>query len=79
MTQNQPPGDGESKVTRLSVNLGPEAAATLREYAERKAVSVTEAVRRAIALLAFADETQRRGASVNVEENGTVKEVMFLI
>lgn len=75
-------GEGEplpGQVVRLSVNLSPKTAGTLREYAGRKGVSVTEAVRRAIAVLAFVDETQRRGSSVNVEENGIVKEVLFLV
>lgn len=63
---------------RLSVNLNPEVADELKAYARRKGVSVTEAVRRAITVLAFVDETQRRGASLNVEEDGTLKEVLFL-
>jgi hypothetical protein len=66
------------RMIRLAVNLGPEAVDVLRKYANRKGVSVTEAVRRAIALLSFVDDAQRRGASINVEENGTLKEVMFL-
>lgn len=66
------------RLTRLAVNLGPEAADVLKDYAARKGVSVTEAVRRAIAVLAFVDETQRRGAAINVEENGVIKEVMFM-
>jgi hypothetical protein len=69
-----PPG----RLVRLAVNLGPEAADVLKEYASRKGISVTEAVRRAIAVLAFVDETQRRGASINVEEDGVLKEVMFM-
>jgi hypothetical protein len=73
-------GDGgpAEKTVRLAVNLGPEAADVLKEYASRKGVSVTEAVRRAIAVLAFVDETQRRGASINVEKDGVLKEVVFL-
>jgi hypothetical protein len=72
------PGATPGRLTRLAVNLGPEASDVLREYADRKGVSVTEAVRRAIAVLAFVDETRRRGASINVEEDGVLKEVMFL-
>jgi hypothetical protein len=73
-------GDGATsgRLVRLAVNLGPESSDVLKEYASRKGVSVTEAVRRAIAVLAFVDETQRRGASINVEEDGVLKEVMFL-
>jgi hypothetical protein len=64
---------------RLAVNLSAESAGVLKEYAGRKGVSVTEAVRRAIAVLAFVDETQRRSGTVHVEENGTLKEVVFLV
>ena len=63
---------------RLSVNLNPEVADELKAYAKRKGVSITEAVRRAVTLLAFVDETQRRGAVLNVEEDGALKEVLFL-
>lgn len=71
-------GGPPDRTVRLAVNLGPEAADVLKEYASRKGVSVTEAVRRAIAVLAFVDETQRRGASINVEKDGVLKEVVFL-
>jgi hypothetical protein len=64
---------------RLAVNLSAETGDVLKEYASRKGVSVTEAVRRAIAVLAFVDETQRRSGTVHVEENGTLKEVVFLV
>jgi hypothetical protein len=64
---------------RLSVNLRPDVADELKEYADRKGISVTEAVRRAIAVLSFVDEAQDRGASLNVEENGSLKEVLFLV
>jgi len=63
---------------RLSVNLNAEVADELKAYAKRKGVSITEAVRRAITVLTFVDETQRRGASLNVDEDGTLKEVLFL-
>jgi hypothetical protein len=67
------------RLVRLSVNLGPEVADQLKEYAGRKGVSVTEAVRRAIAILAFVDSAQARGASVNLKEGGALKEVLFLV
>jgi len=68
------------RLVRLSVNLNPDTADVLKEYAIRKGVSVTEAVRRAIGVLKFVDETQNRGASVMVsDDSGGVKEVMFLV
>lgn len=68
----------DERQVRLSVNLNPEVADELKAYAKRKGVSVTEAVRRAVTVLAFVDEAQRRGAVLNVEEDGTLKEVLFL-
>jgi hypothetical protein len=70
--------DGQDQLTRLSVNLSPAVAATLKEYAGRKGVSVTEAIRRAISILSYIDEAQSRGASLNIEEAGRLKEVQFL-
>jgi hypothetical protein len=67
------------RLVRLSVNLGPEVADQLKEYAGRKGVSVTEAVRRAIAVLAFVDGAQARGASLNLKEGGSLKEVLILV
>lgn len=67
------------RLVRLSVNLGPEVADQLKEYAGRKGVSVTEAVRRAIAILAFVDSAQARGASLNLKEGSSLKEVLFLV
>lgn len=68
------------RLVRLSVNLNPDAADVLKEYANRKGVSITEAVRRAIGILSFVDETQNCGASVTVrDDSGSEKEVMFLV
>jgi hypothetical protein len=61
------------------VNLSPEIADVLKEYAQRKGVSVTEAVRRAVTVLQFVDETQDRGASVVVNDEGAMKEIVFLV
>lgn len=63
---------------RLSVNLNPEVAGELKQYAGRKGISITEAVRRAITVLAFVDSAQSRGASLHLEEEGALKEILFL-
>ena len=77
---NGAPSDQRSdQHVRLSVNLRPDAAGELKDYADRKGVSVTEAVRRAIAVLSFVDAAQDRGASLNIEEKGSLKEVLFLV
>jgi hypothetical protein len=64
---------------RLSVNLSPTVAGVLNAYADRKGISVTEAIRRAISILKYVDDAQGRGASLNIEEAGTLKEVQFLV
>lgn len=63
---------------RLSVNLNPEVAHEIKQYAGRKGISITEAVRRAITVLAFVDSAQSRGASLHLEEGGALKEILFL-
>lgn len=78
-THTAPHGADSDQLVRLSVNLSPEVANQVKAYAGRKGVSITEAVRRAIAILAFVDDAQSRGASLNVEEGGTLKEVLFLV
>lgn len=67
------------QAVRLSVNLTPQVADELKKYAGRKGISVTEAVRRAVTVLTFVDDAQNRGATLNVEENGSLKEVLFLV
>lgn len=65
-------------LVRLSVNLSADVADELKQYAGRKGISITEAVRRAITVLAFVDNAQSRGASLHLEEGGALKEVVFL-
>ncbi len=66
------------QLVRLSVNLSPEVADELKQYASRKGISVTEAVRRAITILTFVDQAQSRGASLHIEEGGVLKEILLL-
>jgi hypothetical protein len=70
--------EGAQPDVRLSVNLKPDVAGALKSYAGRKGISITEALRRAIVILTFVVDAQDRGASLNVEENGSIKEVLFL-
>jgi hypothetical protein len=71
--------DSVQNLVRLSVNLSPAVFGELKTYADRKGVSVTEAVRRAISVLKYVDEAQDRGASLNIEEHGKLKEVQFMV
>lgn len=65
-------------LVRLSVNLSPDVADALKQYASSKGISVTEAVRRAITVLSFVDNAQSRGASLHLEEGGALKEILLL-
>ena len=65
-------------LVRLSVNLSPDVADALKQYASRKGISITEAVRRAITVLTFVDNAQSRGASLHLEEGGVLKEILLL-
>jgi hypothetical protein len=69
------------QTVRLSVNLTPEEADKLKGYADRKQISITEAVRRAISVLLYVAAAQDRGASINVEEGDShsLKEVVFVV
>ena len=64
---------------RLSVNLSPKVADDLKSYAGRKEITVTEAVRRAVAYLAFFDEIAASGGTVTVTEGGKVRDIQFLV
>ena len=75
------PGTGppsQDALVRLSVNLSPVVAETLKEYATRKGISITEAIRRAISIMSYIDEAQERGAELNIEEAGTMKIIRFV-
>ena len=71
--------DGVQNLVRLSVNLSPAVFNELKGYADRKGVSVTEAVRRAISVLKYVDDAQDRGATLNIEVHGNLKEIQFMV
>jgi predicted transcriptional regulator len=57
--------------TRLNVNVNDETAAALHELAERRGVTVTEVVRRAVAALKFLeDEVVCPGQSIELMGRG---------
>jgi hypothetical protein len=73
-----PAAPDSTEVVRLSINLAPAVAETIKTYSRTKGVSITEAVRRAINMLAYIDAAQERGASINIRENGALREIQFL-
>jgi hypothetical protein len=74
------PHEGEDGgQARLSINLSPVIYATLKDYSKRQGITVTEAIRRAISVLKYVDDAQQRGATLNIKEEGNLKEVQFLV
>lgn len=51
-------------LVRLSVNMNPETAAALKEFAANRHLSYTEAVRRAIAIAKYLDDEVTEGRKV---------------
>lgn len=66
-------------VVRLSVNLSPDVADALKNYAARKGTTITEAVRRAVSYLAFFEKETDAGGEILVRsQKGQVDQVKFL-
>jgi len=56
--------NSETALVRLNINLTKESAAALRKLADEQHISVTEAVRRAIAVLNFVQEERKEGRKI---------------
>lgn len=66
--------------TRLSVNINDETASQLRRMAEENGITVTEAVRRSVAVYEFFDNARKSGKKVElVDKNDNSWTVQFLI
>lgn len=69
----------EPNTVRLSINLAADLAAVLRGWAERKQISATEAVRRAIAVWNFVETEIAKGNKIAViEGDGAIREVIVV-
>lgn len=70
---------GQEKFVRLSVNLSPETADVFKTLSTQKGLSITEGIRRAIAVWKFLEDERSRGNEIAVlEADGTVRKVVFL-
>jgi predicted transcriptional regulator len=70
----------ESRYTRLNVNLNEETATALKEIARKRDVSVTEAIRRAIAILKFIEDETAAGHRIQIADarSGKVREIVLM-
>lgn len=70
----------EGTLTRLNVNLNQETANALKELAQRQNISLTEAIRRAVAVLKFVDEESQQGRRIQtVDKNDEHKRELILM
>jgi hypothetical protein len=64
---------------RVSVLVDADVTASVRDYASRKGISVTEATRRAFSALLAIDGYNEEHSVLYLEKDGVLNEVMFLI
>ena len=75
--RKHPPSRGG--LVRLSINLSIEAVETLKELVDRKGVTITEGIRRAIVVWKFVeDETSRGNQIAVIQKDETVRKVIIL-
>jgi hypothetical protein len=69
----------DSKITRLSVNINSDVANALKDVAARRQISITEAVRRAVAIWKFVEDENLKGNTIQVvnHADNSVKEIVF--
>lgn len=69
-----------SDLTRLSVNMNPETTQAIRDYMQKHDVTATEAVRRAVSLMAFAEGVYEGGRRLLIQmpDRGEMSEVILL-
>jgi hypothetical protein len=73
------PDKRRNRFVRLSVNLSIETAEIFKSLIERKGLSISEGIRRAIAVWKFVEDEQSRGNQVAViEPDDTVRKVVIL-
>lgn len=65
---------------RLNINMNEETAAALRELAQRKQISITEAVRRAISVYKFFEDELAEGRKIQTmqADGGEKRDVVLM-
>jgi hypothetical protein len=75
----QDSSEGQERPVRLSVNLSVESAETLRALIRRKGLTITEGIRRAIAIWKFVEDESGKGNEIAViEHDGSIRKVVLL-
>jgi hypothetical protein len=64
MAETDAPTKKSTGTVRLNVNLNAETANALKQIAEERQISVTEAVRRAVAVYDYIDSESRKGRRI---------------
>lgn len=80
-TDAEGPKHHQSKggLVRLSINLSIDTVEALKELVDRKGVTITEGIRRAIVVLKFIeDETSRGNQIAVIQKDETVRKVLIL-
>ena len=68
----------KSKVVKTTVNLPAEALDAIRHIAERRGITMTEAIRQAIATEKFLFDAQKEGGKLLIEERDKkVKQIIL--
>ncbi|KHL00229.1 ribbon-helix-helix protein, CopG family [Sinomonas humi] len=70
----------DTHLTRLSINMNPETAATLKKLAQQEGLSQTEVIRRAVALMEFIQDERRHGRKIQtMDSNDKNKRELVLV
>jgi len=63
---------------RLTINLAPEVHAELTARADRRGITITELIRRAVALDLFIEENSQGNGRILVERDDKLREVVLI-
>ena len=77
-TTTEKPRKDTTGFTRLSINLNAEATQALKAYTDKRQISYTEAVRRAIAILKFVDDEMSAGHELQVFDGESIQKVLLV-
>jgi hypothetical protein len=74
----EPLPSGDARGTRLSLRLNTEAAAFVSDVTARRDITITEAIRRALAIYKLIEDAQQAGHHVQIDDGRTVRSLMLI-